>query len=71
MSIHHGPLDALPYADGLFNLVVADKATGTAMREMFAADLREATRVDADVWRHRPVWQRTLEAAAGLFGPNL
>src|SRR5262249_1560511 len=53
------------------NLVIADDATGAAMREMFAADLREATRIDADQWRRRPAWQRALEAAAGLFGPNL
>jgi cardiolipin synthase len=53
------------------NLVVADEVTGAAMREMFAADLREATRIDAEAWRRRPAWQRTLETAAGLFGPNL
>jgi cardiolipin synthase A/B len=53
------------------NLVVADKATGTAMREMFAADLREATRIDAEAWRRRPAWQRALETVASLFQPTL
>jgi cardiolipin synthase len=53
------------------NLVVADPVTGAAMREMFAADLREATRIDADEWRRRPAWQRALETAASLFRPNL
>ena len=53
------------------NLLVADAATGAAMRAMFAADLREATRIDPTAWRRRPVWQRVLETAAGLFRPNL
>ncbi len=53
------------------NLVVADAATGAAMNEMFAADLREATRIDPEAWRRRPPWQRVLEASASLFRPNL
>lgn len=53
------------------NLVVADAATGAAMREMFAADLREATRIDPEAWSRRSAWQRVLETAAGLFRPNL
>jgi cardiolipin synthase A/B len=53
------------------NLVIADEATGAAMREMFAADLREATPIDADVWRRRPAWKRALETTASLFAADL
>jgi cardiolipin synthase len=53
------------------NVIVADIETGAAMREMFARDLTEATRVDAILWRRRPAWQRTAEAMASYFGPNL
>ncbi len=53
------------------NLLIADRETGGAMREMFARDLDNATRIDPAAWRRRPAWPRVLEAAASLFGPNL
>jgi cardiolipin synthase len=53
------------------NLVIADEVTGAGMREMFASDLREATRIDAAAWQRRPAWQRVLEAGAGLFARGL
>ena len=53
------------------NLLVADPATGSAMRDMFARDIQSATRVDAVAWRRRPVWQRVLEAGASALSPVL
>jgi cardiolipin synthase len=53
------------------NLLVADPVTGAAMRAMFESDLATATRVDPDVWRQRPAWQRRVEAVASFFSPNL
>ena len=53
------------------NVLIADIETGGAMREMFARDLTEATRVDAVEWRHRPAWRRMGEAMASYFSPNL
>ena len=53
------------------NLLIADAATGGEMRDMFASDLRSATRVDPAAWRRRPVWQRIVQAGASVLGPTL
>jgi cardiolipin synthase len=53
------------------NALVADPQTGGAMRDLFAADLRTATRVDRDEWRRRPLPARAAEAAATLFADVL
>jgi cardiolipin synthase A/B len=53
------------------NALVADPGTGAVMRDVFAADLRKAARVDADEWRHRPLRARAAEAVATLFADQL
>ena len=46
------------------NVLVGDPATGSRMREIFASDLRGATRVDPVAWRRRPFRARAAEALA-------
>jgi len=46
------------------NVLVGDPATGSRMREIFASDLRGATRVDPGEWRRRPFRARAAEALA-------
>ena len=53
------------------NALIADPQTGAAMRDLFASDLRKATRVDADEWSRRPLRARAAEAAATLFADLL
>ena len=53
------------------NALVADPATGAAMRELFAADLEKAVPVRADEWRRRPLRAHLAEAAATLFADLL
>jgi cardiolipin synthase A/B len=48
------------------NLLVGDPETGRRMRELFAADLRGAARVDPAEWRRRPRGARIAEALATL-----
>jgi cardiolipin synthase len=53
------------------NTLVADPQTGSAMRDLFAADLRKATRVDGDEWARRGLTARAAEAVATLFADLL
>jgi len=53
------------------NALVADPATGAAMRDLFASDLARAARVLPDDWRRRPLRARAAEAAATLFADVL
>ena len=53
------------------NLAVVDAATGSEMRRMFERDLTEARPVLPTAWNRRPLWQKTVERAAGLFGGEL
>jgi len=53
------------------NALVADPQTGSAMRDLFAADLLKATRVERDEWDRRPLVARAAEAAATLFADLL
>ena len=53
------------------NVLVADPETGSAMRDLFAADLLKATRVERDEWDRRPLVARAAEAAATLFADLL
>jgi cardiolipin synthase len=53
------------------NLLVADAATGGAMREMFERDLDGAREVHAADWAKRPLWQRAVESAVAVFDDNL
>ncbi len=53
------------------NALVADPATGSAMRDLFASDLEKAVPVRADEWRRRPLRARAAEAAATLFADML
>jgi cardiolipin synthase len=46
------------------NVLVGDPATGSRMREIFASDLRGATRVDPVDWHRRPFRARAAEALA-------
>jgi len=46
------------------NLLVGDPATGQRMRELFAADLRQATQVLAEEWGRRPLRARVAERLA-------
>jgi hypothetical protein len=41
------------------------------MREMFARDLTEATRIEPTSWAQRPRWQRAIELGASMLAPNL
>ena len=53
------------------NLLVADAATGGAMREMFERDLHGAREIDARHWARRPLWQRAGGSAVAVFDGNL
>jgi cardiolipin synthase len=53
------------------NLVVADAATGGAMRAMFERDLQGAREIDPSQWSKRPLWQRAAESAVAVFDDNL
>jgi len=53
------------------NALVADPATGAAMREIFATDLLKAAPVLPEEWRRRPLRARAAEAAATLFAEVL
>ena len=53
------------------NLLLADAATGAAMREMFERDLHGAREVDPRFWAKRPLWQRVTETAVAIFDDNL
>jgi len=53
------------------NALVADPATGTAMRDLFASDLENAAPVHSDEWRRRPLKARAAEAAATVFADML
>jgi cardiolipin synthase len=53
------------------NALVADPATGAAMRALFASDLEKAAPVRRDEWRRRPLRARAAEAAATLFAAML
>ncbi len=46
------------------NVLVGDPAIGSRMRELFAADLLDATRVNPAAWRRRPARARAAEAIA-------
>ncbi len=53
------------------NALVADPATGEAMRALFDSDLVRATRVESAEWRRRPLLSRAGEAAATLVADLL
>jgi cardiolipin synthase len=53
------------------NALVADPATGKAMRDLFASDLEKAAPVRDDEWRRRPLRTRAAEAVANLFADLL
>ncbi|MBI1723252.1 MAG: cardiolipin synthase ClsB [Gemmatimonadetes bacterium] len=49
------------------NVLVADPAVGSRMRELFAQDLRAAARLDPAEWGRRPLRAKVAEAVATLF----
>jgi cardiolipin synthase len=53
------------------NVLVADPLVGGAMRDLFAADLQKAVRVDTQEWHRRGLAARAAEAAATLFADLL
>ena len=53
------------------NLLVGDPGTGGRMRELFANDLRGATRVDPAEWERRPRSARAAEALATFLASLL
>ena len=53
------------------NALVADPATGSAMRALFASDLEKAVPLEAEEWRRRPLRARAAEAAATVFADML
>ncbi|OGT92592.1 MAG: hypothetical protein A2083_03585 [Gemmatimonadetes bacterium GWC2_71_9] len=53
------------------NVLVGDPRTGARMRELFAGDLKQAVRVDADEWRRRPRRAKLAETVASLFSGYL
>jgi cardiolipin synthase len=53
------------------NLVVIDPATGETMQRMFTTDLQNATEVDREAWKRRPLWQRAVEWIAAVLSPDL
>ncbi len=53
------------------NLLVGDPTTGRRMRELFEADLGEATPVVADEWALRPLRARVAERAATFLASLL
>jgi cardiolipin synthase len=53
------------------NALVADPQTGAAMRDLFAADLQKAARVDREEWGRRALPARAAEAVATLFADLL
>jgi len=53
------------------NALIADPDAGAAMARLFAADLEQATRVEAGEWRRRPLRARAAESAATLFADLL
>jgi len=59
------------YRNYELNLLVIDAATGAGMREMFARDLTEATRIEPAHWARRPRWHRAIEFGASWLAPNL
>jgi cardiolipin synthase len=59
------------YRNYELNILVGDPRTGTAMRELFAADLEHAVRVKPDEWARRPWRAKAAESIASLFSFNL
>lgn len=53
------------------NLLIADRATGEAMRVMFERDLHGAREIHAEEWARRPLWHKVAESAARIFDDNL
>jgi cardiolipin synthase len=53
------------------NLMLADRATGACMSEMFEHDLSGAREVKPEEWARRPWWQKAAESMAGFFDGNL
>ncbi len=53
------------------NALIADPATGAAMRALFASDLEKAAPVLAEEWTRRPLRARAAEAAATVFADLL
>ncbi len=54
-------------ANNEVNAVIFGQAFGQAMTRMFEADLARSTRITAERWAERPVWQRTKERLARLW----
>lgn len=53
------------------NAIVYDKTFAKELREVFYNDLKDAERIDPDVWRRRPILSQLLEKSARLFSPLL
>ena len=53
------------------NALIADPATGAAMRALFESDLEKAAPVLPEEWRRRPLRTRAAEAAATVFADLL
>lgn len=53
------------------NLLIYDRATNRAMRDIFFADLRKCEKVRYSHWHKRPRLQRTMESLVRLVAPIL
>ncbi len=53
------------------NAIVYDTETACELREIFYDDLRDAEKIDFQVWRKRPVYKQFFEKAARLVSPLL
>lgn len=50
--------------------VVLDQALAGTLMAQFSDDLEHCRRIDADAWRQRGLWQRSLESLARWFKPQ-
>ncbi len=53
------------------NAIVYDSETAGELREIFYNDLKDAEKIDFQVWRKRPVYKQFFEKAARLVSPLL
>lgn len=53
------------------NAVVYDQEIGTALSEVFYADLKDAERIDIDKWKKRAWYKQLIEKTARLVSPLL
>lgn len=53
------------------NAIIYDKPFSEKMRSVFFDDLKQAYKIDAEEWYHRPVYARLSERVARLFSHSL